>query len=214
MWGGDSESDVAEVDRLLSAGARALGTRSVPTVIRDRGARSVPPTELAEHWSRSIGAALAAGRFGAVELSAFFAPFRACVELGDELTRIHFEAKGIARRRRELLDQEGLLRARAQESGRESDLAWARGRAERARERDESIDSGAQRRRAADTARAQQHWDARESAYRAGCDRGGDRKFRSSLRLVPIPVTVAIFVPTEGHASSALRVLTHSPPLS
>jgi hypothetical protein len=149
MWGGDSESDVAEVDRLLSAGARALGTRSVPTVIRDRDARSVQPTELAEHWSRSIGAALAAGRFGAVELSAFFGPFRACVELGDELMRIHFEAEGLARRRGELLDQEALLWASAQEAGRESDLAWARGRAERARERDEAIDSGTRRRLAA-----------------------------------------------------------------
>jgi hypothetical protein len=113
MWGGDSESDVAEVDRLLSAGARALGTRSVPTVIRDRDARSVPPTELAEHRSRSIGAALAAGRATAEEVERARDLLRRAEQERDEakaaLDRVDEEI-GAARDRRRQVTTPGNVR--------------------------------------------------------------------------------------------------------
>ncbi|MDA2811216.1 hypothetical protein O4J56_11280 [Nocardiopsis sp. RSe5-2] len=166
MWGMGRQADEEQVAELLRAGAEALGERDVAGKHLRQVRRSVRPRELAEHWSRSIAAALAAGRFEPERLSEFFEEFSTPVELGGEMMRIRFESEGLAARRTELTHRVSVLWDRVRAVGREVDLEWERGRVDRMEQRNASIADGAQRRLEASKAFSSARSEAKAAAHR------------------------------------------------
>lgn len=138
MWGMGRPEDERQVAELLQAGAKAVRGGALPGRF-DRKTTRLSSKELADHWSGSIDAAVAAGRFTTKDLESFLRGFRSAARIGGELLSVHTEAWELNARRNALTREIQRIREDNLAKGREMDRAMRASFTEHMNERQDAV---------------------------------------------------------------------------